>query len=301
MSAKKENDAKTTRNSSMPATVTKKIQAVAPFKPITWQMRNGGKQRDVGTHIRYQGDGKNLSLMEMDILKTTGCKWSKIIFPGFKGYLKPHEKDMMHRSPIIDPKIEGFLSQSSADKGLTNFMESFNKEYSKIVDGSANSGLRNSVCSRGKSQTSETNLKIGMSPFSNELLQQQIPYNQFENLNGSAIKSLQQKIMDTNFNEPKSLVSSLAGRANALNASSSKKKRLIGMGLPFDYSDQKIKFNLEVVQERTKATIELSDKKSNFKSNPQLQDSVTKKIRGGVIIDGSTELRQKKSSFANVG
>jgi hypothetical protein len=109
--------------------------------------------------------------------------------------------------------------------------------------------------------------------------------------------------MDTNFNEPKSLVSSLAGRANALNASSSKKKRLIGMGLPFDYSDQKIKFNLEVVQEKTKAPLELSDKKSNFKSNAQLQDSVTKKIRGGVIIDGSTELRQtkQKSSFANVG
>jgi hypothetical protein len=109
--------------------------------------------------------------------------------------------------------------------------------------------------------------------------------------------------MDTNFNEPKSLVSSLAGRANALNASSSKKKRLIGMGLPFDYSDQKIKFNLEVVQEKTKAPLELSDKKTNFKSNAQLQDSVTKKIRGGVIIDGSTELRQtkQKSSFANVG
>jgi len=73
-------------------------------------MRNGGKQRDVGTHIRYQGDGKNLSLMEMDILRTTGCKWSKIIFPGFKGYLKPQDKDMMHRSPMVDPKIEGFLS-----------------------------------------------------------------------------------------------------------------------------------------------------------------------------------------------
>jgi hypothetical protein len=60
---------------------------------------------------------------------------------------------------------------------------------------------------------------------------------------------------------------------------------------------------LEVVQEKTKATIELSDKKTNFKSNAQLQDSVTKKIKGGVIIDGSTELRQtkQKSSFANVG
>jgi len=111
---------------------------------------------------------------------------------------------------------------------------------------------------------------MGASPFSNELLKQQLQFNQFENLNGSAIKSLQQKIMDTNFNEPKSLVSSLAGRANALNASSSKKKRLIGMGLPFDYSDQKIKFNLEVVQEKTKGTLDLSDKKTNFKQNAQL-------------------------------
>lgn len=173
MSAKKENDAKTLRNSSVPA-VQKKIAAAPAFKLISWEKRNGGKQRDVGTHIRYQGDGKSLSLMEMDILRTTGCKWSKIIFPGFKGYLRPHEKDMMHRSPMIDPKIEGFLSQSPADKGLSSFMESFNKEYNKIVDGSANSGLRNSVGSRGKSHASETNLKIGASPFSNELLQQQL-------------------------------------------------------------------------------------------------------------------------------
>lgn len=64
----------------------------------------------MGTHIRYQGDGKNLSLMEMDILRTTGCKWSKIIFPGFKGYLKPQDKDMMYKSPVIDSKVEGFLN-----------------------------------------------------------------------------------------------------------------------------------------------------------------------------------------------
>jgi hypothetical protein len=35
------------------------------------------------------GDGKNLSLMEIDILRHTGCKWSRIIFPGFKGNSKP--------------------------------------------------------------------------------------------------------------------------------------------------------------------------------------------------------------------
>jgi len=34
-------------------------------------------------------------------------------------------------------------------------MESFNKEYSKIVDGSGSQGLRNSVGSRGKSHSSE--------------------------------------------------------------------------------------------------------------------------------------------------
>jgi hypothetical protein len=27
----------------------------------------------------------NLALMELDILKHTGCKWSKIIYPGYKG------------------------------------------------------------------------------------------------------------------------------------------------------------------------------------------------------------------------
>ena len=35
MSAKKEQDAKSTRNSSVPA-VVKKIKAAEPFKPITW-------------------------------------------------------------------------------------------------------------------------------------------------------------------------------------------------------------------------------------------------------------------------
>jgi hypothetical protein len=108
----------------------------------------------VGTHIRYLGDGRNLSLMEMDILRTTGCKWSKIIFQGFKGYLKPQDKDMMYKSPVFDPKIE----VSPGVASLSNFMESFNREYVRIVDGPGrNGGLRNSEA-KNKSLGSEKSL-----------------------------------------------------------------------------------------------------------------------------------------------
>lgn len=51
----------------------------------------------------------------------------------------------------------------------------------------------------------------------------------------SAIKSLQQKILDTNFNEPRSLISGLGG--------SSKKRKI--MGLPFNYNNSDKKKTLE--------------------------------------------------------
>lgn len=89
MSQKKERDAKTNRDASMSA--TKKVLPVERKPPplITTKMRNGGRQRDVGTQIQYKGDGSNLSLMELDILRHTGCKWSRIIYVGFKGYIRP--------------------------------------------------------------------------------------------------------------------------------------------------------------------------------------------------------------------
>jgi hypothetical protein len=97
---------------------------------------------------------------------------------------------MMYRSPVVDPKIEGFLGLSPADSGLSNFMDSFNREYKNIVEGPGSSGgLRNSGA-RNQSQCSDTNLKMGSSPFTNDLLKSTMQYNQFENLNGSAIKSL---------------------------------------------------------------------------------------------------------------
>lgn len=69
----------TTRNASESA--TKK----PVHKLITTLLKKGGKFRDVGTHIKYTSDGTQLSLMELDIMKHTGCRWSKIIYPGFKG------------------------------------------------------------------------------------------------------------------------------------------------------------------------------------------------------------------------
>jgi hypothetical protein len=68
-------------------------------------------------------------------------------------------------------------------------MDSFNREYNKIVDGTGSGGLRNSAV-RNQSLSSSTSLKMA-SPFTNDLLKQTMQYNQFENLNGSAIKSLQ--------------------------------------------------------------------------------------------------------------
>ena len=31
--------------------------------------------------------------MELDILRTTGCKWSKIIYPGYKGVSRPYQSE----------------------------------------------------------------------------------------------------------------------------------------------------------------------------------------------------------------
>lgn len=67
--------------------VTKKIRVInnSVSKTVPSRFRNGVFIRDIATQIKYKGDGKNLSLMELDILNTTGCKWSRIIYPGYKG------------------------------------------------------------------------------------------------------------------------------------------------------------------------------------------------------------------------
>lgn len=146
MSQKKEQkEVKSTRNNSESA-VKKSLNT---FKFISYRLRNGGRQRDVGTQIQYKGDGNNLSLMEMDILRHTGCQWSHILYPGFKGYIRPQDKiDNLFKSPAEG--IDKRQSQSPSSNHIPQFMASFNEAYRSIVDPSNDSSslrtnsLRNS-------------------------------------------------------------------------------------------------------------------------------------------------------------
>lgn len=101
-------------------------------KTIVTLLRKGGTHRDVGTQIPYNSDGKNLSLMELDILQTTGCKWSKIIYPGFKGVRPSHHREsyMSAERLIQDCFIRNgqehrnnFTTPTKQTLGMSNFKE----------------------------------------------------------------------------------------------------------------------------------------------------------------------------------
>lgn len=59
---KKERDNKKAREDS------EKKRGVSITKSVIANTKIRGRFRDFGTQIRYKGDGKNLSLMEIDIL-----------------------------------------------------------------------------------------------------------------------------------------------------------------------------------------------------------------------------------------
>lgn len=115
---------------------------------------------------------------------------------------------------------------------------------------------------------------------------------------GSAMKTLQEQIMNANFSEPKSLFGTSGPTGNSIiNLSSAKKKRIMGMPMPFDYSDSKkatcFDLNLETVHEKVKddkTPINISDVKNKagaFKSNQKLRansntEGVKKVVNGGI-------------------
>jgi hypothetical protein len=130
--------------------------------------------------------------------------------------------------------------------------------------------------------------------------------------------------MNANFSEPRSLFGGGAVNSSSINLSSSKKKRVMGLGLPFEYSDSKkggcFDFNLETVQEKVKdekIQLNISDVKKiggGEKSVEKFRKSsntegVKKVVNGGIQLqtiplpgleDKSKEikLRQKKKSLA---
>jgi hypothetical protein len=84
--------------------------------------------------------------MEIDILNNTGCQWSKIIYPGFKGNPKPfldqyelfRSADKFEREGAMNP--HGLLTSPIA-KLNSNFISSFNTEYNKVMERSNGCGL----------------------------------------------------------------------------------------------------------------------------------------------------------------
>ena len=102
--------------------------------------------------------------------------------------------------------------------------------------------------------------------------------------------------MNANFSEPKSLFGGLSSNNPQLNFSANNKKKMIGLGLPFDYSDSKkgcFDFNLETVQEKVKdekIKLNVSDvkvkeggEKSCEKFRKNLNTDGFKKIINGII------------------
>lgn len=112
-------------------------------KTIVTVLRKGGHIRDVGTQIPYTGDGKNLSLMELDILAHTGCRWSKIIFPGYRGVRPNYRESFISAEKLIqDCHIRNgsefrFSLQTPTQH---NVLSSYGKEFRKALEVS---GIRN--------------------------------------------------------------------------------------------------------------------------------------------------------------
>ena len=92
--------------------------------------------------------------MELDILRHTGCKWSKIIFPGFKGYIKPSERG----SAVKD----AFLSAEKFH----------NESANRSLRVSQSPSVEHTTISRFISDTEPEGLRKKTTPFSNEVLQQ---------------------------------------------------------------------------------------------------------------------------------
>lgn len=175
-------------------------------------MRNGLQVRDVATHIKYIGNGTNLSLMEIDILNHTGCRWSKVIYPGYKGAKSDFrsERASIHDASSITPMNKGMSGK---------FSYNFNSDIAK-TDGDAlrSNSKRNATMNRLTDEPKDPkafsakkeSLTLGHN--FGDLLNTEPkvkPFSLTDAPTDSKLKDLQQRIMSTNFKEPRSLIGGL--------------------------------------------------------------------------------------------
>lgn len=169
-------------------------------------------------------------------MQNTGCKWSKIIYPGYRGllYQRPSESSNFFSAEkmMIDSKIRHSQQASSSPGKSGAFMSNFSKEFNKLMDGS---GLRNGnrLLDRDADVSSFTTGKNNFTPqkastpLTNELIKNFGQQLSSETKNTS-LMNLQQKIQDAAFNEPRSLIGSLTNNCDN-NRSSSKKRKIMGL------------------------------------------------------------------------
>lgn len=211
----------------------KKVASIS--KPVLHTKRNGVHVRDVATQIKYIGDGTQLSLMEIDIMNHTGCRWSRVIYPGFKGYLKPQDKHDMHRSVERNAFPAGTVSPNA---GRDSLVASFNAELSRLVGDGLRSQSKKPQASQEmkivmeapeKKALSAKKESVGHNRVIGDLSDQKVSLQQFFSAAGAAsqpvtagrsvqpfgtssagadskLQSLQQRILDGNFAEPRSLI-----------------------------------------------------------------------------------------------
>lgn len=130
MSHKKNEDKDKKRDNS--ENVVKKIKLIqySISKTIASRFRNGAYVRDIATQIKYKGDGKSLSLMELDILNSTGCRWSRVIYPGYKGpKIETERPTELKELSVEKSKSSNFmnnLSQSNLKTPISKFTNELN-------------------------------------------------------------------------------------------------------------------------------------------------------------------------------
>lgn len=169
-------------------------------------------------------------------------------------------------------------------------MSYFNTEFNKIIE---SSGLKNAKeTDQQLNDVSQFILKDNINsakkqtPFKNEFIVKAAQQN--DTRTSTAIRSLQQKIMETNFTEPKSLMRANSNMNNDNQRNSSKKRKIMGLpnhdGHKFEVSKP---FELETVHEKIK------DKKNSFLYDSgvkpkvmqgSVHGSVTKKVVHGNIV-----------------
>ena len=262
-------------------------KTISISNPVLKTKRNGLYVRDVATQIKYTGDASRLSLMEQDILNHTGCKWSKIIYPGYKGKadFRSVERTPMSKlseglNPVSPMANLADINCFNSDLRVTDQLRSHTKKTEILAEPTAPKAFS------AKKESHPVNRL-------QDLLSHE-PTNPFNSITekDKKVSALQQRIMDGNFSEPRSLIGGFV-------PTSGKKPTIRRNAFEYGKMDQAVKattkfeMGLEVVPEKVneRTTVDLLtmslgsfDKKIKDHRNAKLTETKVKKMVNGSLV-----------------